>query len=135
MSSDSATGLYWRTATSLSGGWNKILDSANYDDYALPLAGGQMAGQIKTSFKSSVAIGSYGSAKGTIPNLLEEVRYSSGCMGSFSLTTAYTLNNITLPTGWYNFMYIPHRSGGVNGAASGDNCDYGALYLHKMNFG
>ena len=94
-------------------------------------------GQIKTSFKDSIAPGSYQSSQTTIPNLLEEVRYSSGCMGSFNLTTAYSLNNLTLATGWYNFMYIPHRSGGVNGAApaSADNCDYGVLYLHKMNFG
>lgn len=179
--------------------WEKVLTSANYDDYALPLNGGIMSGtitlantglktpqaagfttdqcgnfkhqqatasdtwqllsnagaanfkyawetgaltlaggitaggQILTSFKSSVAMGSYGSAQTTIPNLLQEVRYSSGCAGSFNLTTAYTLNNVTLATGWYNFIWVPHRSGGVNGAASGDNCDYGALYLHRMN--
>lgn len=179
--------------------WEKVLTSANYDDYALPLSGGTMSGtitlantglktpqaagfttdqfgnfkhqqatasdtwqllsnagaanfkyawetgaltlaggltaggQILTSFKSSVAMGSYGPAQNTIPNLLEEVRYSSGCAGSFNLTTAYTLNNVTLATGWYNFIWVPHRSGGVNGAASGDNCDYGALYLHRMN--
>jgi hypothetical protein len=91
------------------------------------------AGQIKTSFKNSIAMGSYVSAQTTIPNFLEEVRYSSGCAGSFNLTTAYTLNNITLAIGWYNFMYIPHRSGGINGNASGDNCKYGVLYLHRMN--
>lgn len=94
---------------------------------------GKFTGQIITSFKSSIAPGSYGSAQTTIPDLLEEVRYSSGCMGSFNLTTAYTLNNVTLAAGWYNFMYIPHRNGGLNGAAQGDNCDYGALYLHRMN--
>jgi len=29
ISSNTSSGVYWRTATSLSGGWNKILDSSN----------------------------------------------------------------------------------------------------------
>jgi len=33
MSSNEATGLYWRTATTLSGGWKKLLDSSNYTNY------------------------------------------------------------------------------------------------------
>lgn len=32
----SSTGLYWRTATSLNGGWEKILDSSNYTAYVNP---------------------------------------------------------------------------------------------------
>jgi hypothetical protein len=36
MSSNSATGLYWRTAASLSGSWRKILDSGNYTDWCDP---------------------------------------------------------------------------------------------------
>ena len=35
MSSNVATGLYWRTATSLSGGWKKLLDANNYTDYTV----------------------------------------------------------------------------------------------------
>ena len=101
-------------------------------DGYLPLTGGTMTGQIKTSFKSSIAMGSYASDTTTIPDLIGEVRYSSGCAGSFQLQTAYTKNSITIPTAWYNFLYIPHRSGGVNGAASDDNCSYGVLYLHNM---
>lgn len=95
--------------------------------------GGTMTGQLKTSFKSSVATGSYGSSQTTVPNLVEEVRYSSGCCGSANITTAYTLNGVTMPTGWYNFIWIPHRSGGANGAASGDNCNYGQLIMCGMN--
>ena len=34
--------------------------------------------------------------------------------------------------GWYNFIYIPHRSDGVNGSGSGDNCSYGSLILIGM---
>lgn len=36
MSSNISTGLYWRTATSLNGGWKKILDSSNYTAYVNP---------------------------------------------------------------------------------------------------
>lgn len=36
MSSSTSTGLYWRTATTLSGGWKKILDSSNYTAYINP---------------------------------------------------------------------------------------------------
>lgn len=112
----------------------KGLGSNAYTSTAyLPLTGGTMTGQIKTSFKSSVAMGTYCSSQTTIPNLIEEVRYSSGCGGSVNITEAYTLNNITISASWYNFLYIPHRSGGVNGEANGDNCNYGILYLHKMN--
>lgn len=92
-----------------------------------------LTGQAKTSFKSSVAMGSYGSSQTTVPNLVGEVRFSSGCSGSVSIGTAYTKDGVTIATGWYNFMYMPHRSGGVNGSASGDNCNYGNLFLFGMN--
>ncbi len=95
-------------------------------------AGDTMTGQLKTSFKESVAMGSYGATSGTIPNLINELRYSSGCCGSFALSTAYTLSGYTIGTGWYNFFYIPHRSGGKNGAADSDNCNYGTLILFGM---
>ncbi len=36
MSSNTSTGLYWRTAPTLSGGWRKILDSSNYTAYINP---------------------------------------------------------------------------------------------------
>lgn len=36
ISSNTSTGLYWRTATSLNGGWKKILDSSNYTAYVNP---------------------------------------------------------------------------------------------------
>jgi hypothetical protein len=79
-----------------------------------------------------VATGSYAPTANTVPNLCTELRYSSGAMGSVSINTEYTKDGVTIPTGWYNFMWIPHRSGGNSGAASGDNCDYGVLYLTAM---
>lgn len=95
--------------------------------------GGPVKTQIKTSFKESIAMGSYGSAQSTVNDLVNEVRFSSGCSGSASIGTAYTKNNVTINTGWYNYLWIPHRSGGVNGEASGDNCNYGNLLLFGMN--
>lgn len=88
---------------------------------------------LQTSFKKSFATGSYGTAQTTVAGLVGEVRFSSGAMGSVSINTAYTLNGITIPTGWYNFIYSPHRNGGINGAAQGDNCNYGNLFLLGMN--
>lgn len=98
-------------------------------EHALPLSGGTMSGQILTSFKNSVAVGSYQATATTIPDLVQELRYSSGCMGSVSISEAY---NQIPGSAWYNFIYIPHRSGGVNGAARDDNCDYGNLILIGM---
>ena len=128
-----------------------VLTSANYTSYAatknhvhddryLKLSGGTMTGEIKTSFKSSVAMGSYQAAATTVPDLVEEIRYSSGATGSVNITTAYATVNSnsfisggTIETGWYNFFYSPHRSGGNSGAASGDNHNYGTLILNGMN--
>lgn len=109
--------------------------SHNHDSRYLKLSGGTMTGQVLTSFKSAVATGSLQASSETIPNLLNELRYSSGCMGSFNLNTAYTANSVTIATGWYTFLYIPHRSGGVSGSASGDNCNYGVLLLFGMTKG
>lgn len=95
---------------------------------ALPLTGGTMTGQIKTSFKGSIAVGSYQADATTIPDLVQELRYSSGCMGSASIVIEYN----SIPAAWYNFIYIPHRSGGVNGSSSRDNCSYGSLILIGM---
>lgn len=98
----------------------------------LPLSGGTMTGQIKTSFGEAVAMGTRGSIQQSIPDLVNEVRYSSGVGGSFYLAANYTLNSTTMPAGWYNYLWIPHRSGGVNGQASLDNCDYGMLLMNGM---
>lgn len=100
----------------------------------LDKTGGTMTGQLKTSYKNSVAMGSYGTAQTTVDGLVNEVRFSSGVMGSASINTAYTKNGVTIPTGWYNFIFSPHRSGGENGQASGDNCNYGTLILAPMTF-
>lgn len=99
---------------------------------AVKKSGDTMTGQLVTSFGGCVAMGSRESKQSTIPNLCNELRFSSGCCGSVSITTAYTKDGVTIPSSWYNYLYIPHRSGGVNGQASGDNCSYGTLILSNM---
>ena len=96
-------------------------------------SGGTMTGRLLTSFNSSVAMGSYGSSQQTVDGLVDEIRYSSGAAGSASINTAYTKSGVTIATGWYNYFYMPHRSGGNSGAADGDNVQYGNLFLFGMN--
>lgn len=80
MSSNTSTGLYWRTATTLSGGWKKILDSSNYTAYINPA--NYYWANVKVSASSN-----------------------SGTSPTFS--TAYTSNwfRSTGSTGWYSESY------------------------------
>ena len=110
------------------------VDGYHADDF-VKKAGDTMTGPLYTSFKSSVAIGSYEAVATTVQDLVNNVRYSSGCMGSVSLTTNYSATGGTILAGWYNFIYSPHRSGGRNGTAVGDNCNYGTLLLTGMTVG
>ena len=97
-------------------------------------SGDTMSGPLQTSFKESVAMGSYHSKQTTVPDLVEEVRYSNGAKGSIEIKTKYTSETTKeeIPTGWYNFDYTPHRVGGLNGAANSDNHNYGTLILMGM---
>lgn len=76
----------------------------------------------------------YMAAASTIPDLVNEVRASSGAMGSVHITTAYTYGVITIPAAWYNFLYIPHGEGGAGRRTdvSGSYPNYGNLYLYGM---
>ena len=44
MSSNTNTGLYWRTASTFNGGWKKLLDSSNYNEYSPTKTGGGASG-------------------------------------------------------------------------------------------
>lgn len=70
----------------------------------------------------------------TIEDLINELRYTNGQMGSFELKTAYTLNNKTIAKGWYCYLYIPHRFGGLDGNDYNDNTNFGILILTGMTF-
>lgn len=73
----------------------------------------------------------------TIPNILNELRFSNGAWGSFNLGTAYAKDYTTIPTGWYNYFYIPHGVGGEDWSTptswNADSVKYGTLMLFGMN--
>lgn len=58
----------------------------------------------------------------SINSLFDAVRHLTGCSGSFSLTA----KDGVLNTGWYNFIWIPHRNGGIGG---NDNNNFGTMLL------
>ena len=102
-------------------------------------SGVTMTGEVQTS-TGAVAMGSgqIGTENGlTIAEFVNQVRYSSGAMGSVKINSS-TAGGYTF-SGWYNYIYIPHRSGGLNGAArtSGgtDNHNYGNVMLCHMTTG
>lgn len=100
----------------------------------LPLSGGTVTGEInlgKTSynFNKGAIPGVKLSSATTLPELLTEVRYSNGQMGSVNFSSDY---NSTITHGWWLYLYIPHRIGGINGTKNGDNTDWGVLFLMGM---
>lgn len=100
-------------------------------------SGGTFTGQVKfnttsKTYNNGNIIGSKQADANTVPNLVDELRFTNGQMGSVNISTAYTLNNITVGSGWYNYIYIPHRGGGNSGQADGDNVSYGTLILKGM---
>ena len=100
-------------------------------------SGDTMTGSLalkKTSYNynNGAIPGTKQATSNTIADLINELRYTNGQMGSVNITTAYTLNNKTIATGWYNYLYIPHRIGGIDGGADGDNANYGTLILTGM---
>ena len=99
-------------------------------------SGVTMTGPLKNS-NGAVAVGSGQATNATIQDFVNEVRYSNGAVGSVYITSNYSQSGITIAAGWYNYCYIPHRYGGVNGAApttsnETDNCNYGNIILCGM---
>lgn len=70
----------------------------------------------------------------TLQGIIGYLRKTNGAMGSVQLATAYTVSTgITMSAGWYNYLYIPHRDGGINGQTQGDNTTFGTLFMVRMN--
>lgn len=55
MSSNTNTGLYWRTASTFNGGWKKLLDSSNYNEYSPTKTGGGANGTWGISISGNAA--------------------------------------------------------------------------------
>lgn len=64
----------------------------------------------------------------SINSLFNAVRKLTGCSGSFSLTA----KDGKFDTGWYNFVWIPHRNGGIGG---NDNSNFGTMLLVPFDGG
>ena len=133
--------LYLRSSSDNNGtqiwlSWTKLGGTAG--GY-LPLSGGTLTGSALLGYapNRTVVSGAHQTSMHTIPDIINEMRYSNGAWGSLELTTAYTLNNLTIPVGWYNYCYIPHRVGGEKWATpttwDADNINYGQLLLFGMN--
>lgn len=94
-----------------------------------------LTGQLKLSFKSIIAIGRLNkfSSSTSFASLISTIRYSSGALGSHDMGSSSSVYNNQVIDWLRNFIWIPHRSGGVNGATSGDNCNYGSLISCSKN--
>lgn len=97
---------------------NSSISSIDTSSYSL-------AGNVNLGFKS---FGTVQIDSTTLVELEEKVRYTNGCAGSCYISGGpYASDSI-----WYNFLYIPHRTGGNNGSVSGDNQNFGVLFLTPM---
>lgn len=75
---------------------------------------------------NAMIAGDFSPADGRAATLINAVRYKGACCGS-----AYLHSESKISSGWYCFIWIPHRMGGQGG---GDNMDYGVLLLYPMTF-
>ena len=75
-------------------------------------------------------VASFQSGASTVTELINQVRYTNGCMGSVQFTKS-EYNTIA---DWYTFIWIPHRTGGLHLGNNGDNQNYGSLLLFPMVF-
>lgn len=116
-------------AGGLGAAFGKAAETDNLLDVAWDIRARQT---IWTNFNDGVAPTACLANSSTIEDLITELRYSNGAMGSVSIGTAYTNGGVTVSAAWYNFLWIPHRIGGLNGEANNDNCNYGTLLLFSM---
>ena len=102
-------------------------------------SGVTMTGEVRTNTEGTIiASGQTGTESGlTISEFVDQIRYSSGAMGSVKINSS-TAGGVTF-SGWYNYCYIPHRNGGLNGQArttgGTDNHSYGNIIIGHMTTG
>lgn len=127
MSSNTSTGLYWRTATTLSGGWKKILDSSNYTAYINP-----------ANFVT--ALGTNGNyltwtKAGTTNNIT--VPYATNSNEANYIYYGY-ISNLNSPSSWtsdgYRLVYDTYSGSASNKPLSQGNAN-GIITLFKSKHG
>lgn len=123
MSSNTSTGLYWRTATTLSGGWKKILDSSNYTAYI-------------NSANFVTALGTSGNyltwtKAGTTNNIT--VPYATNSNEANYIYYDF-ISNLNSPSSWtsdgYRLVYDTYLGSASNKPVSWDNAN-GIITLFK----
>ena len=115
MSSNTATGIYWRTATSLSGGWKKILDSTNYTDYTVTKTGSGASGSWGISITGNAATATTASKLGTASagSTTKPIYWANGIpaeANTYAGGTAVTLNGTSAASSTASF-YAPTTAG------------------------
>lgn len=127
MSSNTSTGLYWRTATTLSGGWKKILDSSNYTAYINP-----------ANFVTSLGTnGNYltWTKAGTTNNIT--VPYATNSNKANYIYYG-SISNLNSPSSWtsdgYRLVYDTYSGSASNKPVSQDNAN-GIITLFKSKHG
>lgn len=127
MSSNTSTGLYWRTATTLSGGWKKILDSSNYTAYINPA-------NFVTALGTS---GNYltWTKAGTTNNIT--VPYATNSNKANYIYYG-SISNLNSPSSWtsdgYRLVYDTYSGSASNKPVSYDNAN-GIITLFKSKHG
>lgn len=127
MSSNTSTGLYWRTATTLSGGWKKILDSSNYTAYINPA-------NFVTALGTS---GNYltWTKAGTTNNIT--VPYATNSNKANYIYYG-SISNLNSPSSWtsdgYRLVYDTYSDSASNKPVSQDNAN-GIITLFKSKHG
>lgn len=127
MSSNTSTGLYWRTATTLSGGWKKILDSSNYTAYINPanfVTALGTSGNYLTWTKNGV-VNNLTVPYATNSNKANYIYYGS-------------ISNLNSPSSWtsdgYRLVYDTYLGSASNKPVSQDNAN-GIITLFKSKHG
>lgn len=127
MSPNTSTGLYWRTATTFSGGWNRILDSSNYTAYINPA-------NFVTALGTS---GNYltWTKAGTTNNIT--VPYATNSSKA-SYIYYGSISNLNSPSSWtsdgYRLVYDTYAGSASNMPVSYDNAN-GIITLFKSKHG
>lgn len=127
MSSNTSTGLYWRTATTLSGGWKKILDSSNYTAYINPAnfvtalgTSGNYLTWTKAGTTNNITV-----PYATNSNKADYIYYGS-------------ISNLNSPSSWtsdgYRLVYDTYSGSASNKPASWDDAN-GIITLFKGKYG
>lgn len=92
-SSDQAQGLYWRTGTSLSGGWRTILDSSNYTSYTVTKTGSGASGTWNINVSGSAySLSSWAQSSGNEDRYVWHSQSSNNALVAYNSALTFNPN-------------------------------------------